>query len=146
MPVSEKIEDVLLFQIEQASKASKVYSQREFDHLKLGITIEQWILLRIISENTHLSQKELAVMTYRDPASITRSINILTDKGFVARRLTKENKKTYKIELTQAGQAFVNEHLPMVIEHRKKSIKGFTEHELQLLSDFLKRIKDNMTG
>ncbi len=146
MPVSKKIEDVLLFQIEQASKASKVYTQREFDNLQLGITIEQWILLRIISESPNLSQKVLAEMTYRDPASITRSINILTNKGFVARQFTKENKKTYKIDLTEKGKHFVEEHLPMVISHRKRSIEGFSENELQLFSDFLRRIKENMTA
>lgn len=63
----KRIEDVILFQIEQASKASKLFSQREFDRLGIEITVEQWILLKIISESEDLTQKELANKSSRDP-------------------------------------------------------------------------------
>ena len=42
----KKIEDVILFQIDQTSKISKKHSQKEFDKLKLGITVEQWVILK----------------------------------------------------------------------------------------------------
>ena len=48
------IENIILFQIDKTSKVSKLYSQREFDRLGMGITVEQWILLKFIEENDGL--------------------------------------------------------------------------------------------
>jgi hypothetical protein len=39
--MKDGINKVILFQIEQTSKISKIYSQREFDRLKMDITVEQ---------------------------------------------------------------------------------------------------------
>lgn len=138
------IESVILFQIDQASKASKVYSQREFDKLGLGITVDQWVLLKIISESNELSQKELAKKSYRDPASITRTLDLLATKGLLQRIPVPENRRTYHIELTSAGRNFIDLHLPMIQSHRKKSVEGLSKSDLKTLSEMLRQIKENM--
>ncbi len=145
MSKSQKIESVVLFQIEQASKASKVYSQREFDKLGLGITIDQWVLLKIISESEDLTQKELASKSYRDPASITRTLDLLGNKGFITRESVPDNRRSYHIVLTNIGSQFIATHLPMILEHRKKSVEGLSKTELNSLSDMLQKIRENMT-
>lgn len=145
MSKQSKIESVILFQIEQASKASKVYSQREFDKLGLGITVDQWVLLKIISESTALTQKELAIKSYRDPASITRTLDLLAKKDLIKREAVADNRRTYHIALTQNGFDFVKDHMPMIQTHRDKSVEGFSQTELSQLSEMLKRIKENMS-
>ena len=55
----KRIQDVILFQIDQASKAARQHSQREFDKLGIDLTVEQWVLLKIVSESTDLTQKNL---------------------------------------------------------------------------------------
>ena len=142
--IENNIENVILFQIDKTSKVSKQYSQREFDKIEFGITIEQWILLKIIEESRELSQRELAGKSLRDPASITRTLDLLQKKGFVKREAIPENRRQYSIKLTPMGAEFVKKHIPMVQEHRKKSIDGFSQEELLQLSSFLKRIQDNM--
>ena len=131
--IMENIEDVILFQIERTSKVSKIYSQREFDKINFGITIDQWILLKIIEENEQLSQKQLAKLSSRDPASITRTLDILEKKEFIKREPIPGNRRQYNIILTQQGKQFVEDHLETVISHRKKSIEGFSTEELQQL-------------
>lgn len=145
MSKTKKIENVILFQIEQASKASKVYSQREFDKLGMGITIDQWVLLKIISESEDLTQKELATKSFRDPASITRTLDLLSKNGFLTREPVPENRRSYHIALTSKGAQFIEKHMPMIQAHRQKSVEGFTKTELGSLSDMLLRIKENMT-
>ncbi len=140
----KKIEDVILFQIDWTSKVSKQYSQREFNRLGLNITIEQWIILKIISENENLSQKELAEKSLRDPASITRTINILEDKNYLHRNSIKHNARAYHIELTIKGKEFVRKNMNIIKEHRNLSIKGLSVDEIQTLSILLKKIRDNM--
>ena len=140
-----KIEDVILFQIEKTSKISKVYSQRDFDRLGLGITIEQWILLKIIEEVDQISQKELAEKSLRDPASITRTLDLLSKKALIKREAIENNRRQYNIKLTSTGKKFVERNIGMVQKHRSKSVEGFTSEELKTLEGMLKRIQSNMS-
>lgn len=141
----EKIEDVILFQIDLTSKVSKQYSQKEFDKLNLGITVEQWIVLKIVSESSLLSQKELAKKSYRDPASITRTIDLLENKGLLIREAVVNNRRTYHIRLTAKGEEFITVHMKLVMAHRALSTKGLTGEELESLSSILAKIRANMS-
>lgn len=142
--MKQNIESIVLFQIDKTSKISKIYSQREFDRLGLGITVEQWILLKIIEESNQLSQRELATKSLRDPASITRTIDILEKRNYVMRNSIPNNRRRYNLALTKVGQQFVTEHIEIIKEHRKRSVQGFTKQELTQLSAFLSRIQENM--
>ena len=142
--MKRNIESVILFQIDKTSKVSKMYSQREFDRLGLGITVEQWILLKIIEESNELSQKELATKSLRDPASITRTIDILEKKSLVMRNDIPNNRRRYNLVLSKEGHAFVKKNMKLVKAHRERSTKGFSKEELNQLSDFLIRIQENM--
>lgn len=138
------IENVILFQIDKTSKISKLYSQREFDRLGMGITVEQWILLKIVEENNGLTQKELADKSLRDPASITRTLDLLTKKGFIERKPVEDNRRQYSICLTKKGESFIDNYLPIIKSHRAKSIDGISKDELTTLNHLLGKIQQNM--
>lgn len=138
------ISRVILFQIDQTSKIAKQYSQREFDRLGIAITVEQWILMKIIDESQVLSQKDLAQLSLRDPASITRTLDLLEQKGLVRRSGFEGSRKQLEINLTEAGKDFISKHLPIIEMHRAQSLKGFTSEEIDLLGKMLKRIQENM--
>ena len=139
----QKIEDVILFQIDLTSKVSKQYSQKEFDKLNLGITVEQWVILKIVSESEALSQKELAKKSYRDPASITRTLDLLEKKGLVTRSAIANNRRAYHIFLTKKGEQFVEDNMGLVTSLRRRSTSGISQKELEMLSATLEKIKKN---
>ena len=140
----DDLSKVVLFLIDQASRTAKQYSQREFDRLGLGITVDQWVLLKIIEQNHDLSQKELANISKRDPASITRSLDILEKKDLATRTAKVGDRRQYSVILTEKGRYFIDEHMTMIRDHRKKSVAGFTKKELQELQSMLLRIQHNM--
>lgn len=142
--MEDNLHKVIMFIIDQTSKAAKQYSQREFDHLGLGITVDQWVLLKIIEQFDGLSQTDLAKKSIRDPASITRTLDLLQKKGLVQRNPLPDNRRQYSINLTPEGNSFVQKHMDMVHRHRARSIEGFTEDELQQLKAMLLRIQENM--
>ncbi len=139
-----RIENVILFQIDQTNKVVKSYSQRELDSLGIDITVEQWVLLKIVSENTDLTQRELANKSRRDPASITRTLDILSKKGFISREKIPENRRSYHITLTKTGTDFISKNMKVIKKQRQQSIKGFSKEELDQLSSYLLRIQENM--
>ena len=140
----KKIEDVILFQIDLTSKVSKQYSQREFNALGLGITVEQWVMLKIISETDAISQKELAQKSYRDTASITRTLDLLEKKGYTIREQIPNNRRAYNICLTKQGNKFIEKNMSLIKKHRQKSIENLTKDELKTLSEILSKIRENM--
>ena len=142
--IEKDLGNTILHQIEKTGKTVRSYSQKEFDKFNLDLTIDQWLLLQIIKESNEISQKELADKSMRDPASITRSLDILAKKGFVAREPIATNKRQHRLSLTTLGNDFVVKHLDMVTMQRKKSIKGFSKEELMMLNALLKRIQTNM--
>ncbi|WP_190811595.1 MarR family winged helix-turn-helix transcriptional regulator [Flagellimonas sp. S3867] len=139
------IKDVILFQLDITSKQSKIYSQRIMDDAGMGITVEQWVLLKIVQESKGLSQKEIASKSYRDPASITRTLDILERKGFVIRVRDENDRRQYGIVLTKQGKDFVDEHMALVNDMRRLTVKGFSTEEVQMLVKLLKRIKENFS-
>jgi MarR family transcriptional regulator, transcriptional regulator for hemolysin len=138
------IESVVLFQIERTNKISRIYSQREFDRLGLDITIEQWILLKIIHESQFISQKDLANKSLRDPASITRTLDLVQKKGLIDRQAVPDNRRQYNIVLTKKGLDFIQKVLPIVNQHRQKSVDGLSDSELKTLTKLLYKIQKNM--
>lgn len=141
----KNIENVILFQIDKTSKTSKQYSQKEFDKIGLDITVDQWGLLKIIHESDVLSQKELAVKSLRDPASITRTLDLLEKKQLIYREAIPENRRKYHILLSETGKNLIDTHMPLVSKMRQKSMKGFSKEELESLSSMLLRIQKNMS-
>lgn len=139
------IEDVILFQIDRTSKVSKVYSQKEFDRKNLGITVDQWVLLKIIDEAQPVSQKELANKSKRDPASITRTLDLLEKKEFLIREAIPDNRRQYNIKLTAYGNSFIKKNMKMINRHRKESTKGLSEKQLIALNRMLLKIQENMS-
>ncbi len=139
------IENVILFQLDKTNKIAKQHSQVEMDRHGMGITVEQWVLLKIIEESDQLSQKDLAIQSLRDPASITRTLDILSKKKLIRREALPENRRQYHILLTQEGKNFVKKHMRLVHQLRAQSIAGFSTQELEQLSSYLKRMQENMS-
>ena len=139
------IERTILFQLEKTSKASKSYAQREFDKINLGITIDQWGLLQLIHETEELSQKELAEKSMRDPASITRTLVLLENKGLINKKDTKNDKRLHKIFLTKKGKDFIENNNHNIAAVKRNTIAGFTDGELSILNSLLERMEVNLT-
>lgn len=145
MHSKEDISSVLLFQIDLTGKAAKQYSQRRLDEEGIDITIDQWVLLKIVEESKELSQKELAQKSRRDPASITRTLDILERKGLIARTNIEGNRRQYRVVLTVGGEAFVRSNMELIQSQRDLSIEGISKEDLECAFRVLKKIQDNMS-
>jgi DNA-binding MarR family transcriptional regulator len=77
----------------------------------LGIGATQAKLLRRIGENRHLSQADLARATGTDPALTGRALQTLLDRGWVKRRRSREDQRAFSLELTDSGEALLQDVL-----------------------------------
>jgi MarR family transcriptional regulator, transcriptional regulator for hemolysin len=143
--MNSELGTTLLFVIDQTSKLSKQFAQREFDLLKLDLTVEQWVLLKVVDERDSLSQTELAKETHRDPASITRTLDLLQKKGLIVRQSIGDNRRQYNLKLTKEGSDFVKKNMAFITDLRNISTKGLSKKEIKTLLTLLYKVQKNMS-
>lgn len=132
------------FYIEKTSKKIKQTLQRKFNALDSGITVDQWVILNTLFDERGLSQFEIAAKTYKDAPTVTRIIDLLTKKNLVKRVMDENDRRKFKIFLTDTGLTKVKKLLPMVIETQKLGWGNMGQEDYKQLMEILDRIFQNM--
>ena len=83
---SQRIEHLYIFLIEQIVKKYRQVALQAFREHEAGITVDQWIVLKQISENNGTSQVEIANSTVKDAPTTTRIIDQLTSKNLISKQ------------------------------------------------------------
>jgi MarR family transcriptional regulator, organic hydroperoxide resistance regulator len=143
MNFNDSLDDVLYFLSERMMRRVREYSKAAFAAHGFDISIDQWVILKRISEEQGISQIDLANATYKDPASVTRILDILEKKGWTERRADENSRRAYKIYLTTEGVKLVGEMLPLVQAIRAKGIENLTAKEVETTKKVLKKMHAN---
>lgn len=144
MDKNEKLENIYFFQLERTVRQFRKFSQREMQKRGLDISGEQWVVLKRALEEPGLSQKQIADSTYKDPASITRMIDLLVNRGFLERKANEDDRRSFGIFLTEKGSEFVQKVLPIAVEMRKYGLRGVSNQDKATFVKVLNRIHDNL--
>ncbi|CAM1343416.1 MarR family winged helix-turn-helix transcriptional regulator [Tenacibaculum amylolyticum] len=112
----------------------------------INVTTEQWAILNRLNEKSGLSQKEVAKLTFKDNANITRIIDKLVAKGLVDRRNDANDRRTWKIFITSEGRKLRDAIEPLAVEILKKSTKGIDKKDVNLFNRTAKKIMENLVS
>jgi MarR family transcriptional regulator for hemolysin len=143
--MSDKLEDVIYFLVEQTDRKAKAHSAQAFLKAGIDVTVDQWVLLKLIEQNPGISQTELATMATKDTASITRMLDIVEKKGYVERQSVPNDRRKYLLVLTKVGNALIAKHSDLVLSLRQTGVKGVSEEELAILKRLLRQIQANLS-
>lgn len=144
MKSNEQLNNVVNFLLEQTVRQMRGYAQRQLDILQTGITVDQWVLLKIVEERKQISQVELAQVSNKDTASITRILDLLQKKNLIQRIDDEHDRRKYMISLTGEGEAFVTRNLPFVNRIRSQIVQGLSQEEISALKGILDKIRYNV--
>ena len=136
---------VVNYLIEQTARQIKGYGQRQFDDAGAGITVDQWVVLKIIHEQRAITQVELAQIAQKDNASITRMLDLLQKKALIQRLDDDYDRRKYMISLTTSGIDFVKRMMPLVSRIRTSIVAGIPEKDLRSLKTILEKIRHNVS-
>lgn len=117
--------------IARTGKAIKFELRRYLREAGIDVTSEQWALLCHLWEQEGRSQKELAELSFKDTANITRMIDVLEGKGIVYREKDPSDRRTYKIYLTSRGRELRGEIMPFVMDLANKAFSCLSEEDQQ---------------
>lgn len=138
-----KLDEVLFFHIEKMMKRVKEYTLQEFKAHQFPVTKDQWVILKRIADDEGSNQKEIAESTFKDPAALTRILDLLEKKKLVKRQNSPSDRRTFMISLTVEGKRLVNKMIPVVQEIRKKAMQGINKEEEEMTKTIMQKITNN---
>lgn len=140
----EKSDEVLFYLIEKTNKMIRRYYQEQLTKAGLDITIDQWLVMKKVSDGEGISQVDLAEAIIKDTASITRILNLLLKKKLIKKNVG-DDKRENQISLTDQGRKFVDRTLCVVKDVQKKGTETMHEHEVENMKCQLEKIIQSMS-
>ena len=141
---NQRLENLYVFLMEQIIRRYRQIAQQTLREHEAGITVDQWVVLKQISENNGCSQVEIANSTVKDAPTTTRIIDQLTNKKLVIKQLDPEDRRKYMVFVTEKGKLLIERLWPVVREYRQIAIRNFTPDEQDNLLYLLRRMADNL--
>lgn len=134
------------FLLDRTARKVKQYAQHQFKTGEFDVTVDQWLVLKNLSENELLSQTELANLVFKDHPTLTRIIDLLCKKGYVERVPHPQDRRSFQLHLTDSGLEKVSELKPKILEIREKAWENLTPKDFEEFKRILDTIYQNLGG
>ena len=105
-----------------------------------------WFILSVLWDEDNISHGQLAEKVSRDKASLSRTLDIMEEKGFVKRISAADDKRGSKIVLTKKSIEIKEKALNVVNEFTNCELKGLSPIEVKELARMLNLIFSNIKG
>jgi len=126
--------------IAKTAKMIHFYLSDELKQYNFDLTRAQWIVLKRLHDQDGQTQNDLALITDRNKASLTRLIHTMERKDLVVRISDEQDKRINRIYLTERGKAIYQETLPIIYGSLIKMQSSLSETEIEQLISLLKRV------
>jgi DNA-binding MarR family transcriptional regulator len=134
------LEDALAFRIHRTNRLLRTHLGRFLEQREPRLSPEQWFVLARIAPRAPVRQVTLAEPVLGDPPNVSRLVDALVDRGYVARSPDPDDRRSWLLTLTRRGSARVAHLLADAVEQRELVFAGFTDDELDRLVTYLDRI------
>lgn len=122
------------------AKAASLLKKKNID-----ITIDQLIILRLLSLYGEMNQQEIAECLYKDKSNLSRMCEVLENKGYVTRRLDIKNNRVVKVlNITTKGEEKFNDVLDIAMKFHSAATEGITDEEIETLKRVTAKIRENL--
>ena len=138
------IDTTILPWVGKTSKMMGIYFKEKLKQHHINLSREQWVLLKKLNDGDGQTQKDLAFITERNKASLTRLINTMEKKNYLARIPDAKDKRINHIHLTNHGKKTLQASYPAIREAIRELQKGIRDEETKNLIRTLKKIQTNI--
>lgn len=117
--------------------------QKLLDEAGVDVNKEQFVVLKKLKLDNGITQNELAEKTYRNKSSMTRLLNKMMSKGYIAKKQLPTDKRKNGVFITQKGEEVLSATLPIIKKMMGLIEENITQNEKQQLINTLKKIQSN---
>ena len=100
--------------------------------------------LLYIADHEGCRQKDLAETFYVESSTLSSVLTNMEESGFIERRRPEKDKRSYAIYTTPKGKEISEIVRKQFYDSIKTALSGFSPQEAAQLSDYLKRLADNL--
>ena len=104
-----------------------------------GLSTNELAIIRIISEKEEVIIKDILEALNIPKSTLTSIIDKLEKRNFVIRAISKRDRRSYKLELTEKGKVIQDEHIKFEEEVYGKIMISLDTYEER--EDFLKLLR-----
>ncbi|MDX3893665.1 MarR family transcriptional regulator [Pusillimonas sp.] len=109
----------------------------------MGLTATQWRPLALIRYHDVNTPAELSRRADIDTGAMTRALDRLEAKKFITRQRSADDRRSVRIELTEAGNEVAEQILPAVAATLNTHLQGFSKDEVELFISMVLRMLSN---
>lgn len=139
----ERLETINFYLLDKAIRTYRMYSQKKLKENGYKITVDQWLIIKVLMEHPGISQQEIAEKVFKDNASVTRIIELLVKSHYLDRKVNPKDRRTSILTVTPEGEDIIAKVQSLVLQNRKVAQNGLTIEELENLNKTLKKIIQN---
>ena len=120
--------------------------RKRFDRLArfFGMTRAQWRVIAVLRRDEGINQTAMADIMEIEPITLGRHIDRLEEAGWVERRPDPDDRRVWRIFLTDKVQPVLKEMENIAIEVRNDAMVDFSSKERERFIDNLIRVKSNL--
>jgi MarR family transcriptional regulator for hemolysin len=111
-----------------------------------GGSVPVWLILNSLKGTPWSTQLDLARALGIEGPTLTRHLDNLERNGLVARQRSKTDRRAFRVELTEAGEAAHERLLTAVIGFNQRLTSGLGRDDLRRLDDLLTRLAGNVAA
>lgn len=134
-----EIEKSVGFLLAKAYQRGCAIFKEEFEAYDL--TPQQFGLLGFLWQQDGLTQAELSARSQIDRTTMGGLIDRLQKEGLVVRGIHPEDRRAYRICLTEKGKALQDELTPLAVAAQARMIAKLTPGEVDTLKELLEKIR-----
>ena len=120
--------------------------RKRFDHIArfFGITRELWRSIAVLRRNEGINQTAMADIMDFEPLTLGRHIDRLEEVGSIARHSDPDDRRDWRIFLTNNMQPALVEMEKIAIDVRNDSMVDYSSNERERFIDNLIHVKSNL--
>jgi DNA-binding MarR family transcriptional regulator len=111
---------------------------------QFGLTSDQFVLLGLLDEEDGITQQELTRRSYSDPNTIGAMLRTLESRGWVAREVHPEDRRAWKVMLTEDGRATIGVLKQSMEEFERRFQATLPEGEEEAILTWLARVAESL--
>lgn len=129
--------------IDRTMKIIKLNYLQAFKAVGVDVTPEQWVLVDSLYQQNGVSQTDLANGIFKNAPTVSRIIDLLCKKGITERRRFANDRRRYKIFLTEKGKKVYEKALPKVLELREQGWQNLSEEDYETFLRIINQVFNN---
>lgn len=139
-----EFDDTLLPWLGRTMKLVDNYISNHLSDHDIDLTKVQMVLLIRLYYNDGQPQNDLAILTNRDKASLTRLLDTMERKGLVVRVPSRDDKRIKLVHITKKGIELYESARPLVKEMIAEVQKGMSSEDINFMIETLKQVQLNI--